>query len=114
MSELVYCGSFIEEDNNEADVLCDPHTGELIIDCGLNGPTIVGNVSVSEPVNMSGTSLEQFYSCTGEGTVGVAVTKKYLLIFKRDVVEYRLMTSPLKVESTTSYDLDISYEGELD
>ncbi len=110
MSDLVLCGAFLNEDNMDEMVYCDPHTGDLIVETALRGNLLIGNVSVSNPINMEGIDFTQLR--TGTGSIGVAMTEQYLLCFKSDMsVDYRLTYRPHEVYTTSTYDLDADYEG---
>ena len=110
MKDLVICGYFINEDDIDEPVYCDPHTGDLILASDLRGNLLIGNVSVTRPICMEGVDCSQLRSVTG--AIGVVVTHDYLLAFHSDMrVEYRKSTSAREVHMTNTYDLDADYEG---
>lgn len=113
MKDLVICGYFMSEDGVEEAVYCDPHVGDLIVETGLRGNLLIGNVSVTRPICMEGVDCSQLRSVTG--AIGVVVTQDYLLAFHKDMkVEYRKSTSARVVHHVSTYDLDADYEGTLE
>lgn len=110
MKDLVICGYFVNEDNIDEPVYCDPHTGDLILASDLRGNLLIGNVSVTQPICMEGVDCTELRTVTG--AIGVVVTAEYLLAFHENMkVEYRKATSAREVHMESTYDLDADYEG---
>lgn len=111
MTEFIICGSMYDSDGLECPIYCDPITGDLVVELGMLGKVVLGNVSVNNPRDMEGVSMNQFYQVYK--CIGVAVTEEYILAFREETVDYYKMSDIYTVVHSTPYDTDTEYEGEI-
>ena len=107
-NDFVMCGA-LRLGVGLSPVYCDVTTGDLVFSDDLNGNCLFSNMSLTDPIDMSGShAFEKM--CADMQCDGIILSNSYIITLKDDKAEYRQYGQSDKILQTVEFDLDTVYE----
>lgn len=104
------CG-YLKESRGFSPIVCDPVTGDLILNDDIVGNCIISEISVPDPVSTDAEYCQRVikhFKCDG-----VVKTDSYLITIRDYVAEFRSYYDINNIAKTVAFDLNAEYDGEI-